>query len=119
MGRGLVVAAVVRGDVWWVDLDPVVGHEQGRRRPAVVVSADAFTTTGAELVIIVPLTRTDRRMVLHVRIDPPEENLSAPSFAMTEQIRTVSTLRLGSRLGAVAPPTLRRIERRLGWLLGL
>lgn len=118
MGRG-IAAGVGRGDVWWVDLDPVVGHEQGRRRPAIVVSADAFNATGGGLVMIVPLTRTDRRMAVHVRIDPPEGNLSAPSFAMTEQVRTVSMLRLGGRLGAVAPPTLRRIARRLRWLLDL
>ena len=108
-----------RGDVWWADLDPVVGHEQGRTRPVLVISTDDHLALPSALVSVVPLTRSWLGFPSHVRLDPPEANLSAASYAMTEQIRTVSRLRFGRRLGAVEPSTLTAVDRRLRWLLGL
>lgn len=108
-----------RGDVWYVDLDPVRGREQGRTRPALIVSADTFNDGPAELVIVVPITTADRRIPTHIRIDPPEGGLTRRSFAKAEDIRSISTLRLQNRIGRVSDPTLRQIEDVLVILLGL
>lgn len=103
-----------RGEVWWVNLEPVKGHEQGgATRPAVVVSADAFNQGPAGLVIIAPVTRTERGIPLHVRINPPEGGLSHVSFAMCEQVRCVSLQRLGGRCGMLRDETMRAIEDAL------
>ncbi|HEU5433922.1 MAG TPA: type II toxin-antitoxin system PemK/MazF family toxin [Thermomicrobiales bacterium] len=108
-----------RGDVWRVDLDPVVGHEQGRIRPAIVISVDLFNHGLSGSVVVVPLTSRDRGMPLHVAVAPPEGGLSRASVAMCDRARTISTQRLAHRLGAVAPMTIEAIEDRIRILLGL
>lgn len=108
-----------RGDVWYVDLDPVRGREQGRTRPALIVSADILNAGPAELVIVIPITTTDRRIPTHIQIDPPEGGLTRRSFAKAEDIRSISTLRLQNRLGRISDQTLRRVEDALVVLLDI
>jgi mRNA interferase MazF len=108
-----------RGDVWWIDADPVRGHEQAGTRPAVVVSADDFNTGPTGLIVVCPLTRTDYRSPLHVAVDPPDGGLRSRSFVLCEQIRAVSIERLESRVGRLGIPTVASIDRRLRLLLDL
>ena len=102
-----------RGDVWRVQLDPVVGHEQGRQRPVAVVSSDRLNTIGAGLLIVCPVTRTERRIEFHIEVDPPEGGLTARSFVQCDQARTISTKRLRSRMGTLRPATMSRIANGL------
>ncbi len=106
-----------QGEVWDAELDPTRGREQRGRRPVLVVSADRFNHGPADLVVVVPLTRTDRSVALHVPIQPPEASLRAVSFTMTEQVRSVSVDRLVKRRGVVAAATLRDVQARLRLLL--
>lgn len=108
-----------RGDIWLVDLNPVRGREQAGRRPCVVVSVDGFNRGAFGVVVVVPLTTTDRRAPLHVRIDPPEGGLKQVSFVKTEDVRSVSTDRLAARFGSLSPRTFLVVEDRLRILLGL
>jgi mRNA interferase MazF len=108
-----------RAEVWWADLDPVVGHEQGRIRPVLIVSDNVHLQLPSALVAVVPLTRTALGFPSHVRIDPPEANLRVASYAMAEQIRSLSRARFGRRLGSVGVGTMSDVEQRLRWLLGL
>jgi len=108
-----------RGDVYMVDLDPVVGHEQGGRRPFLIVSLDRMNRAPAELVIGLPLTTTDFGSELHVRLDPPEGGLSRVSFAMPEMTRSISSKRLRRRLGGASPDNLETAVQRVGILVGL
>lgn len=102
-----------QGEVWLADLDPVAGHEQAGRRPVLIVSVDAFSAAAHELVIVVPITTTDRGLMLDVRIEPPEGGGDRIAFAMPYQVRTVSHTRLSSRRGAVTEKTLRDVLSRL------
>ncbi len=113
------MAAPCRGEVWFVDLDPIRGHEQAGRRPGVVISADTFNHGPAGLVVLVPVTRTSRGIPLHVEIDPPEGGLTHKSFAKCEDVRFVSIERLSSRRGVLSACTLAQIEDRLRILLQL
>lgn len=108
-----------RGEVWQVDFDPIRGHEQGRQRPAVVVSADAFNAGPAALLVVCPLTTRERRIRFHVPVDPPEGGLHVRSFVLCDQIRTISTDRLTARLGLLHVASLGAIEERLRILLDL
>lgn len=107
------------GDIWDAELEPVVGHEQGGRRPVLVVSSDLMNQSPAGLVIVVPLTRTDRGIPGHVRIEAPEGGLSDRSVALCDQVRTISTLRLRRHRGAVQSMTLRAVRRSLMIFLDL
>lgn len=74
------------GQVWFVDLDPVRGHEQGRDRPALVVSSRFHLgSTLGQLVSVLPLTSVERRGWMH-RVHVA----SGGGWVITEQIRTVS-----------------------------
>lgn len=84
-------------------LDPTIGREQKKTRPAVVVSANRLNESPVELVVVVPLTKTHRPGIpLHIEVRPPEGGLQDVSYAMPEQIRCVSTLRLVKRLGKIS-----------------
>lgn len=110
-----------RGEVWRANLDPPTGHEQAGWRPVVVISTDAFNHGPARMVAVVPVTSRDKGIPLHVRLDPPEGGLTMASFAMCDQIRTISTERLDNRgaLGALNPRSVREIEEGIKVFLDL
>ena len=109
-----------RGDVWVVDLDPTRGHEQAKTRPCIVVSDDRFNRSASGLLVVVPLTSVNRGIPWHVRAVPEDGGLRQESWAMVDQLRTVSRDRLvGDPWGRVSPAVMAVIEERLRLLLGL
>jgi mRNA interferase MazF len=106
-----------RGDLWWVDLDPVVGREQAGRRPAVIVSSDDFLATGANRAAIVPVTTKYRDLPSWVAIEAA--SLREPSWALPDQIRTVDFGRLKQRIGRVDDDALAEIDLVLRLVLDL
>jgi mRNA interferase MazF len=108
-----------RGEVWDLDFDPTVGHEQAGARPALILSVDIFNEGPAELVVVVPLTRTPRKVRWHVRVQPPEGGLVAESFIQCENVRSVSKRRIKRLRGRVSENTLAAVEDRVRILLGL
>jgi len=108
-----------RGDIWDLDLNPVLGREQAGFRPALILSVDLFNQGPADLIVVVPLTRTARKIRWHVGIRPPEGGLSAESFIQCENVRSVSKQRLKRRRGRIMPVTLDEVEDRIRILLGL
>jgi mRNA interferase MazF len=84
-----------------------------------ILSDDRFNRSPAGLVIVAPVTTTDRRLVLQIPVNPPEGGLTRPSFIMTDQVRTISKLRLGRRLGIAATDTMAEVEDRLRYLMRL
>ena len=110
----------LRGQIWWADLDPAVGHEQGGgRRPVLIFSNDRFLQAHYGLVTIVPVTTVERDFPTRVRIEPPEANLRRVSFVVGEQVRTVSHQRLFRAIGSVEPATLLLVEHVVRRLLDL
>jgi mRNA interferase MazF len=108
-----------RGEVWFARLDPIVGHEQGGERPCLIVSDDRLNHGRATLVIVVPITRTDRGLPSHVRLEPSEGGVKEVSYAKCEDIRSISKQRLRSKLGKVSVDTIVVVEDRLRILLSL
>jgi mRNA interferase MazF len=108
-----------RGEVWLVDFGEPIGHEQGYRRPAVVISVDRFNRSRAELAVVLPITSTRRGLPSHIEIEAGESGLDHTSYAKTEDIKSVSTQRLIRRLGLVPADRLDRAEHALRLLLGL
>ncbi|MBN9608533.1 MAG: mRNA-degrading endonuclease [Actinobacteria bacterium 69-20] len=108
-----------RGEVWLVDFGEPIGHEQGYRRPAAVISVDRFNRSRAELAVVLPITSTRRGLPSHIEIEAGESGLDHTSYAKTEDIKSVSTQRLIRRLGLVPADRLDRAEHALRLLLGL
>jgi mRNA interferase MazF len=108
-----------RGEVWQVDLDPTRGHDQAGVRPAAIVSVDRFNHGPAGLVVVVPITRTDRRNPFRVEVLPPEGGLTDRSFVKCEDVRSIAFERLRRKRGDLDPTTMGVIEDRLRILLDL
>jgi mRNA interferase MazF len=105
------------GDLVWVAPDATVGREQSGRRPAVVVASVDYLATVDMLAIVVPVTSVDRGWPNHVPITG--SLLPQPSWAMTEQVRTISRERVVDRAGRVPPETLVAIRVWIRDFLGL
>ena len=101
------------------DLGEPIGHEQGNRRPALVVSADQLNNSRLELAIVVPLTRTRRPRISHIEIEPGVSGIPETSYAKVEDIRSVSHKRLVRRYGHVDLATLHRFDQIAKALLDL
>jgi mRNA interferase MazF len=108
-----------RGDVWIADFDPVQGHEQGGRRPALVISTDRFNAGPSRLVALLPLTTRLRGVPTHVSVAPPDGGLDRSSAILCDQLRILSQGRLDRRLGRVSPPILAAVETILRRILDL
>ena len=106
-----------QGDVVWADPDPTRGSEQAKARPFVIVSVDQLNRSPLGLSLAVPLTRTDFANALHLEIAPPEGGLRERSYAMPEQLRTLSHEGVTGRLGALRAVTLAELLRRCRLLL--
>ncbi len=101
------------GDVLLCDLNLVVGREQGGIRPVVVVSHHRYSVIPG-LFLAVPLTIRNRHLDHHIEVPADDDTgLKQVSYAMTEQVRTVSDQRAGRHLGTVTSETLTTISRYL------
>ena len=101
------------GTVVWVDLDPAVGREQAGRRPAVVVASAGYLSAVTELAIVVPGTTRQRGWPQQVELTGSTLQLPQPTYAMTEQPRTISRRRISGIAGKVADRCRDEIRR---WL---
>jgi len=107
-----------RGDVWTVSLDPTVGHEIKKMRPAIVVTSDIYNANNW-VVIVVPLTSRDEAEYDQVLIEPPEGGVSSSSVTLPDQMRAVDRTRLVRRVGKLKPETMRAVDRSLKIVLDL
>ena len=111
---------MLRGEVWLISLDPTVGAEIRKTRPAVIVSEDAIGVL--PLRVVVPLTEWKDRYAIApwlVRVEPDgDNNLDKPSAADALQIRSVSQKRFVSRLGQVAAADLEAIVQAVQVVVG-
>lgn len=109
-----------RGEIWLADLNPIRGHEQAGTRPVLIISTNTFNHGLAGLLFVLALTRTDRRIPIHVPLEPPEGGISARSYILCDALRSIAKDRLGSRpWGTVSAATLRKVEDNLRVLMEL
>ena len=113
--RSIEAAPVRRGDTWWVTLDPTLGAELRKTRPAVVVTVDALNQARGT-VVVVPLSTGPLTRPPLVVAAP---SAGADSVAVCDQVRAVDKARLTKRIGTLSPTDLRHIEQGLRAVLGL
>ena len=106
------------GEIWLVDLNPGIGHEQKGKRPALIISDNAFNETRAGMVIVLPITSKDKGISLHVPLSPENTGLDVKSYIKTEDIRAISKERLSKQIGRVETPIMDKIGEILKMLLG-
>ena len=116
-----MLGKVFRGMVVVVSLDPVMGHEQGRTRPWIVVQNDVGNRYGSTT-IVVPLTDAAHIKTpspIYVPIRKGDGGAAKASFALCDQVRTVDQLRFRSALGVLSRETMANVDEALLISLGL
>ena len=111
------MAAVLRGEIYWADLDPTQGHEQSGRRPVLILSEDIFNARSGT-VIAVALTSQEPRAAFPLTLEIVGAGLPKRSWAKISQIRTLSTQRLGSKVGEATAREVAAILEGLNEILG-
>jgi mRNA interferase MazF len=101
------MARILRGEIRWADLNPVRGHEQAGERPVLVLSHDVFNERSGT-VIAVALTSQEPRAG-HPLTMELAARLPKRSWAKISQIRTLSTERIGKRLGRASDEELAKV----------
>ena len=113
-------AAPKRGEVYRVSLDPVVGSEIGKTRPALVVQNDVGNRFSRVTIVAAITSKFGPKLYpTEVPVPAGEGGLGQDSVVLLNQVRTVDRQRLVRRLGRVRPKTLRGVDKALAVSLGL
>ncbi|MCU0593791.1 MAG: type II toxin-antitoxin system PemK/MazF family toxin [Desulfobacterales bacterium] len=102
------MAAILRGDIRWADLNPVIGSEQGGLRPVLVLSHNVFNERSGT-VIAVAITSQPQRAGFPLTMELGDPNLPKKSWVKISQIRTLSVKRIRSRIGRASEEELAMI----------
>ncbi|MCC8138973.1 MAG: type II toxin-antitoxin system PemK/MazF family toxin [Lachnospiraceae bacterium] len=111
---------IKRGDIFYADLTPVVGSEQGRIRPVLVIqnnTGNRYSPT----VIVAAITSRNRKSAFptHIHLEKGESGLQSDSFVLLEQVRTLDRMRLKDYIGQLDEKTMRQIDQAIVVSFGL
>ncbi len=111
------MARILRGDIRWANLNPTLGHEQSGLRPVLILSNDIFNEkTG--IVIAIALTSKQPKFGFPLALEIDSADLPKKSWALMGQVRTLSTERIGKRLGQVSIEEIEQIIEGLNEIIG-
>lgn len=111
------MACVLRGEVFWADLNPAKGHEQAGRRPVVVLSHDVFNDRSGT-VIAMAITSQPQAAGFPLTFELEDPHLPKTSWVKISQVRTLSVDRLGDRITQLAPEVLEALVQGLEEIIG-
>ena len=110
---------IKRGELYYADLSPVVGSEQGGIRPVLVVQNDVGNKYSPTVIAAAVTSKIDKaRLPTHIELSACEFGLAKDSVVLLEQIRTLDKRRLKDRIGQLSPKTMQRVNRALLISLG-
>ena len=111
---------VKRGDVYYADLNPVVGSEQGGVRPVLVIQNDIGNKYSPTVIVAAITSKIDKaKLPTHVEIESDESNLEKDSVILLEQIRTIDKRRLQRQVTHLDQKIIGRVDEALEISLGL
>jgi mRNA interferase MazF len=111
------VARILRGEIYWADLNPARGREQAGKRPVLVLSQDVFNDRSGT-VIAVALTSQEPRAGFPLTLELGASKLPKRSWVKISQVRTLSSERLGARIGRASPEELEQVVEGLYEIIG-
>ena len=98
---------VKRGDMFYADLSPVIGSEQGGIRPVLIIQNDIGNKHSPTVIAAAITSQTGKaKLPTHIEIDPEKSGLKADSVILTEQIRTIDKSRLKEKIGHIDDDSL-------------
>ena len=111
------MARILRGDIYWADLNPTRGHEQAGRRPVLILSHEVFNKHSGT-VIALALTNQPQEAGFPLTLALKSPKLPKPSWVKISQVRTLSTLRLDKKIGRASSDEVATIVEGLLEIIG-
>ena len=111
------MANLLRGDIFWADLNPTKGHQQAGMRPVLILSHDVFNEKSGT-VIAIALTGQPQRASFPLTLELSSPRLPKQTWAKISQIRTLSVERIGKKLGRVTDQELQQVVEGLNEIIG-
>lgn len=111
------MARILRGDVYWADLNPSRGKEHAGRRPVLILSHEVFNERSGT-VIAVALTSHSQRAGFPLTLELQSKSLPKKSWVKISQIRTLAVERIGQRVGKVRVEELAQVVDGLNEIIG-
>lgn len=110
---------IKRGDIFYADLSPVIGSEQGGIRPVVIIQNDIGNVHSPTVIVSAITSRTKAKLPTHIEIHGEDYGLSKDSIILLEQLRTIDKKRLRDKVGELGPEVLAKIDKALIISLGI
>ena len=111
---------VKRGEIYYADLSPVVGSEQGGIRPVLIIQNDVGNRYSPTVIAAAITSQRDKaKLPTHIEISAQSCGLQKDSTVMLEQVRTIDKKRLRERMGEITPETMNSINSALSISFGL
>ena len=111
------MAGILRGDIRWADLNPVIGSEQGGLRPVLILSQNVFNERSGT-VIAVAITSQTQRAGFPLTLELTQTRLPKQPWVKISQIRTLSVKRIGNKLAKASDEELAVIVDGLNEIIG-
>jgi len=112
--------SIKRGEMYYADLSPVIGSEQGGIRPVLIIQNDVGNKYSPTVIAAAITSQTTKnRLPTHININSSEYGLVKDSVILTEQIRTIDKSRLKEKIGQIDPTTMNLVNNALGVSFGL
>ncbi len=114
------MSIVKRGDIFYADLSPVVGSEQGGMRPVLIVQNDTGNKHSPTVIAAAITSQTGKaRLPTHIELNARSVGLSRDSVILLEQIRTIDKSRLRERMGKLDESTMTKVDNAIAVSFGL
>ena len=115
-----LTGTIRRGDIYYADLSPVVGSEQGGMRPVLIVQNDMGNRHSPTVIAAAITSQTGKaRLPTHIELTARSFGLSRDSVVLLEQIRTIDKRRLREHMGKLDEEQMRRVNSALAVSFGL
>lgn len=111
---------VKRGDIFYADLSPVIGSEQGGIRPVLVVQNDVGNKYSPTVIAAAITSKINKaKLPTHIEIDAKEYGLSRDSVILLEQVRTIDKQRLREKIGRLDDMQMEKVNNAISISFGL
>lgn len=118
--KGVEKMQIKRGDIFYADLSPVVGSEQGGLRPVLIIQNDVGNRYSPTVIAAAITSRLGKtRMPTHIEVRSSRDGLTKDSVILLEQIRTLDKRRLREKIGRADDETMSRVDGALSVSFGL
>ncbi|MDO4816302.1 MAG: type II toxin-antitoxin system PemK/MazF family toxin [Bacillota bacterium] len=114
------LSIVKRGDIYYADLSPVVGSEQGGMRPVLIVQNDTGNKHSPTVIAAAITSQTGKaKLPTHIELNAQSVGLTRDSVILLEQIRTIDKSRLREKMGRLDDSTMNKVDSAIAVSFGL